>query len=482
MIILQFLSPIALSMIIGILILLFSKKINYAAVVAISSLGMVLVSVLTCMNILNLGKSVTLFYLLDSLPIYMKLDEIGVVFSMIITVIWCAITIYSYVYLKNNENINRYFGFYFLVYGILIGSHYSGNIITFYLFYELLTICSTPLVLHNQTREAKMAGFKYMFYSFCGAYMILFGIFFVNQCGGGLEFFRDSQYIIAAGTVNKEIFLVAIFVMILGFGVKAGMFPFHAWLWAAHPVAPAPASAVLSSVIVKTGVLGIIRVVYYLVGTNIMAGTWVQTTILIFSMLTIFMGSMLAFREDVLKKRLAYSTISQLSYIILGIFLFTEQAFTGSMLHVAAHAMIKCSLFLVAGAIIFKTDCHRVSELKGIGKKMPITMLAFTIASLGLIGIPPTGGFISKWYIALGALSFENKLIGIVGVIILLISAMLTAGYLLPISINGFFTGEDDSRVVKREAPISMLIPIIVLVVISIIIGVVPNFIIDFIR
>ena len=269
--------------------------------------------------------------------------------------------------------------------------------------------------------------------------------------------------------------------MIFGFGVKAGMFPFHAWLTAAHPVAPAPASAALSSVIVKSGVLALIRVIYYIFGEDFIRGTSVQTLWICFTLATVFMGSMLAFREKVLKKRLAYSTVSQISYILFGLSMLNETSFTGSLLHIAAHASIKCTLFLCAGAIIYKTGCTRVDELKGIGKRMPITMWCYTFASLALIGIPPTGGFISKWYLAVGSLGAGVQVLSILGVVVLLISALLTAGYLLPITIDGFLPGEGYEEKEKCEAPLSMLIPMVILTILAVGIGVCPQLIVSFI-
>lgn len=231
--------------------------------------------------------------------------------------------------------------------------------------------------------------------------------------------------------------------MLVGFGVKAGMFPMHAWLTTAHPVAPAPASAILSAVIVKAGVLAIVRVVYYIFGVSFLKETWVQTVWMVLSLLTIFMGSMLAYREPVLKKRLAYSTVSQLSYILFGLSVMNAGAVTGSLLHVLCHGFIKAALFLCAGAVIYMTGKTKVEELRGIGKEMPLLMWCYTIASLGLIGIPPTGGFISKWYLAEGALSSSMAGFNWIGPVILLVSALLTAGYLLPVTIYGFFPGAD---------------------------------------
>ena len=265
--------------------------------------------------------------------------------------------------------------------------------------------------------------------------------------------------------------------------MKAGLFPLHAWLPAAHPVAPAPASAVLSAIIVKMGVLGILRIVYYMVGAEFIRGTWVQTVWIILTLITIFMGSMMAYREKIFKKRLAYSTVSQASYILFGIALLDPTALTGSLLHVVFHAIIKSALFMSAGAIIYKTGKTRVDEFRGIGKEMPVTIWCYTFASLALIGIPPASGFISKWYLIIGALESEIRIFCWLGPVILLLSALLTAGYLLPITINGFLPGADyDYRSLrKREPGKMMVVPILVFACLAVLFGVLPNPLTEFI-
>ena len=324
-----------------------------------------------------------------------------------------------------------------------------------------------------------MAGLKYIFYSLAGAYMGLFAIYFLYQNTTTLTFSAGGTLDPDKISAHPTLILVAVMFALIGFGVKAGMFPMHAWLPTAHPVAPAPASAVLSGVIVKAGVLALIRVVYYIVGPDFLRGTFVQTVWMILALITVFMGSLLAYREKVLKKRLAYSTVSQISYILLGLAVFDATAFEGSLLHMLFHAFIKTALFLCAGAFIHETGKERVDELTGIGKKMPITTMCFLIVSLGLIGIPPTGGFISKWFLATGAL---NAPIGVFRYLIpavLLVSALLTAGYLLPIPIKGFLPGDsfDYANNKKKEASAYMWIPILILAVLSVALGVFPGFI-----
>lgn len=419
----------------------------------------------------------TLFNMTDRLPILFKVDTVSAVFSVMTVIIFVGAGFFSFEYMKHEQKEKRYYGFYLIVFGVLLALCFAGNLITFYLFFELLTLSSMPLVLHNGSKEAIMAGLKYLFYSLCGAYMSLFGLYFIESYGNTLTFSPGGVLSAGAVTEHGGILLVTAMLMLIGFGVKAGMFPMHAWLPTAHPVAPAPASAVLSAVIVKAGVLGIVRVVYYIFGVSFLRGSWVQTLWMVLTLLTVFMGSMLAYREPVLKKRLAYSTVSQLSYILFGLSVMDTGALTGGLLHVLCHGFIKAVLFLCAGAIIFKTGKTRVEELRGIGKEMPLLMWCYTIASLGLIGIPPTGGFVSKWYLAEGALSSGIPVFSWLGPVILLISALLTAGYLLPLSIRGFFPGTDFDygTLEKKEPSLLMTIPVLILTLLSVLIGLLPG-------
>ena len=267
---------------------------------------------------------------------------LGKFFASVVTIVWVLAGFFSFEYMKHEKNEKRYFAFYLIVFGVLLGLDFSGNLITMYLFYEFMTLTSMPLVLHNQSREAIMAALKYLFFSFAGAYMALFGVYFIYRYGTTLEFTAGGVIEASVLQQNSTLFLVVTMLMLVGFGVKAGMFPLHAWLPSAHPVAPGPASAVLSGIIVKGGVLAVIRVVYQLIGVEFLRGSIVQTIWLILTLLTVFMGSMLAFREPVLKKRLAYSTVSQLSYILFGLAVMQSQALTGSLLHVAALVLYDC--------------------------------------------------------------------------------------------------------------------------------------------
>lgn len=424
-----------------------------------------------------------LFSFGKNLDLYFRVDSLGSLFTVVVDAVWVISGLFAFEYMKHETEEQRFFGFYVMVFGILHGLTFAGNMVTFYLFYELMTLLSVPLILHSRASDAIKGGLKYLFYSLFGAYLVLFGLFFLNRYASSLAFLPGGNLNMEAVAGNEGLMLAVAFSMILGFSVKAGMFPLHAWLPTAHPVAPAPASAVMSGIIVKMGVLGMIRVVYYLVGADFLRGTWVQTAWMTLSLLTVFMGSMLAYREKLMKKRLAYSTVSQASYILFGLSLLQPQAMTGALLHVVFHAVIKSCLFLSAGAIIYKTHKTRVEELSGIGKEMPVSIWCYTLASAALIGIPPFSGFISKWHLALGALNSGAGVFSWLGPVVLLVSALLTAGYLLPITVSGFLPGADfDYQSLKKAEPnLTMLVPLLILGLLALALGVFPGPLTDFI-
>ncbi len=393
----------------------------------------------------------------DMLSLTLRVDGLSRVYLLLLALLWPGAALYAAEYLEHSGHTERYTLFYLLTQGVLHALAMSGNLVTFYTFYEAMTVLTVPLVLHNQDREAVAAAMKYLVYSVIGASAALIGIFFIASLGAPGDF--AAGVLTGETLAGREGFALAIFfVMLLGFGVKAGMFPFHGWLPTAHPVAPAPASAVLSGVITKMGVLGAARVIYYVAGAERLRGTWVQSALLCLSLITVLMGSTMAFREKKLKKRLAYSSVSQVSYVLFGLFTMTEAGFVGALLHVVFHALMKNTLFMGAGNIIHKTGKTEVDELDGLGRAMPWTYAFFAVASLGLVGIPPTGGFISKWSLAQGALA--TGLPGAwIGPAALLISAVLTAGYLLSLVIRGCFPGAGAHIPEKCEAGWRMLLP-----------------------
>lgn len=427
--------------------------------------------------------SLTLVRLSSDLCLMLSLDGFGKLFSLLATFMWLMSGLFSQEYMAHEENRGRYYAFLLLSEGALMLLCFAGNYLTLYLGFELMTLLSAPLALHSQTDAARRGGLKYLFYSVFGACLGLFGFFAVYTYGGTTQFTPGGVMDPTACSGHETLLLIAAFLSVLGFGAKAGLFPLHAWLPAAHPEAPAGASALLSGVITKAGVLSIIRVVYYQFGAGLLRGTWVQYAWLALALVTVFLGSMLAYKEKIFKKRLAYSTVSQVSYILFGLALLEPTALTGAVLHVVVHSAIKDALFFTAGAVILKTGRKDVRELRGIGKEMPVTMWCFTLCSLSLVGIPPLGGFVSKWYLAQGALGSGIPVFSWLGPVILLISALLTAGYLVSVSISAFLPGAafDYSTVQKREPSIWITLPLLLLTGLSFLIGLFPNLITGFV-
>lgn len=413
--------------------------------------------------------------LAEGVGIAFRADTLGRCFLAVTLLLYTCVLFYSFEYMKMEERIPLFYAFYLISMGALIAECFSANLVTMYLSFEFLTLTSMPLVLHERTREAVAAGLKYLFYSVAGAMMGLLAIFFVYHFAADPGAFVFGGFLDPARYSGSEtVLFIAVFAGIVGFGAKAGMYPMHGWLPTAHPIAPAPASALLSAMIAKGGVLAVIRLVYFSVGAETIRGTWVQYAWMCLALLTILMGSTMAFGEVVVKRRLAYSTVSQISYIMLGLSLLSEEGLRGGLLHVFSHACAKGCLFLVAGAFIYKLRIRRVYELVGIGKIMPLTLACFTAASISLVGIPPMGGFTSKWAIATAAMDSGTGIFAYLGPAVLLISALLTAGYLLPIMVDGYFPGGATGyeHEVKAEPNALMLVPMFILCIGSLLVGV----------
>jgi len=419
-------------------------------------------------------QTVELMTIQGALRLSLQNDGLAKFFMALVALIWLPVAVFSFPYLKHAGGERKFLSIYTMTQGILMGLAMARNFITMYMFFEMMSMLTMPLVLHNGTPAARRAGFQYLGYSVFGAGMALAG-FFV------LAYYEALPDFVAGGILNpilasqhRELLLAVWFLMVVGFGAKAGMMPMQSWLPAAHPVAPAPASAVLSGVITKGGVLAIIRVTYYMFGPKFLAGSWAQKALICLALCTVFVGSMLALREQQFKKRLAYSTVSQVSYVLFGLLLLTADGVKGALLQMVFHALAKDTLFLAAGAIILSTNFSRVDQLRGIGRRMPVTTWCFTLAALSLIGIPPMSGFVSKWYLASAALESSISWVGAAGVAVLILSALLTAGYLLPIVADGFFPGADFIAEIK-EVGRGMTVPMLIFAVLAMALGIFPG-------
>ncbi len=440
---------------------------------AVYALIMILTDLFGIMAMIR-SQRVVLFRFTDKAVIAFGLDSLGRFGLTAVLILFTAVCFYSFVYMKHEERPHIFFAFFFIALGAMMAVCMSADMISLYFAFELATLSTVPMVLHEMTKESVTAGLKYLFYSIAGALMGLLAVFYVFNCAAGEVTFRYGGFMDSAKAASHEqITLAVILVGIIGFGTKAGMYPMHGWLPTAHPIAPAPASALLSGIITKAGVIAIIRLVYYCVGADFLRGTWVQTVWMCLALLTILMGSTMAFREKVTKKRLAYSSVSQISYVLFSLSLLTEDGLRGGLLQVISHMSSKGCLFLAAGVFIIVLGAHRVDELRGIGRSLPITMWCFMIASLSLVGIPPMGGFVSKWKIAAAALSGAPGIFTIVGPAVLLVSALLTAGYLFPIVVDAFFPGNDFEDEGKFAEPgILVNAPMIALCLVALLAGV----------
>ncbi|MEW5784349.1 MAG: monovalent cation/H+ antiporter subunit D family protein [Bacillota bacterium] len=419
---------------------------------------------------------VSLVTMVPGLEIAFRLDPLAALFSTLAAVLWIFAVIYSTGYMAHEHNRRRYFIFFILSLGATMGIAFSANLFTLYLFYEFLTIFTYPLVIHEGNEEAQAAGVRYIIYSFVGAAFILAALVITYSTAGLLDFIPGGVVRVASDTAM--LWQIVFLCFIMGFGVKAAIMPLHSWLPSAM-AAPTPVSALLHAVaVVKSGVFGILRVMYSIYGTESLRSLDLGLFILVLVSITIIAGSIVALRQDVLKRRLAYSTISQLSYITLGAGLLSYMGLTGSLLHMINHALLKITLFFCAGAIITVTGKRRISELAGLGKRMPLTMLAFTVGSIGMVGILPVNGFISKWRLVMGSLESGYYLV----ILILIGSALLNAAYFFPIIINAFFKKGEFVSVQGPEAPVSMLLPIVVLALVCLVFGIGLNLYLPFVE
>jgi len=372
--------------------------------------------------------------LLPDLELVLRAGPLALLFVSLSTVLWLVTTVYAIGYLENSPHRSRFFGFFSLCVSATVGVALAGNLITFLLFYELLTLSTYPLVVHRGTKVARRAGQIYLVYTITGGALLLLGTVWLYQLTGTLEF--TPRGFLDGLDARHHPALICIFILLIaGLGVKAALFPLHGWLPHAM-VAPAPVSALLHAVaVVKAGAFGIVRVIYDVFGVEFSAELGVIRPLAWLAAFTIIYGSLRALFQDDLKRRLAYSTISQVSYIILGVAIAGPIAAIGGVVHLVHQGIMKITLFFCAGNLAETLGIHKISEMNGVGRRMPWTMAAFTVGAFGMIGAPPVAGFISKWYLGLGALQTDQPWV----VVVLAGSSLLNAAYFLPILHRAWF-------------------------------------------
>jgi multicomponent Na+:H+ antiporter subunit D len=439
-----------------------------AAAVAVTAAALMVPAVLA-----GGTASVRLLTLVPGMDLMLRLDGLGLTFALLASGLWVLTGVYSggYVRADNLKNRTRYFAAFAASVGAALGVAFAGNLLTFFLFYELLTLSTYPLVVHKESEKAYAAGRRYLLFALGGGLALLTGIAWTWQITGSLDFvpggFLQDQATPAV--------LTALFVLfITGVSVKSAVMPLHSWLPAAM-VAPTPVSALLHAVaVVKAGVFGTMRVIGFVFGPGALAEFGGAAVLAALAGATIVIGSLIALRQDNLKRRLAYSTVVHLSYIVLGAALVTPFGFTGSLMHMVNHGLAKITLFFCAGAIYATTHRENISELVGLGRQMPWTFGAFTVGSLALVGLPGLSGFVGKFFLARGAIQAED----LVSLTIMLGASLLTAAYLLPIVRIAFFPGvqgDGPKQPVQRaEARPALVVPLVITAALVIVFGVVP--------
>ena len=415
--------------------------------------------------------------LLPELDFVLRADALSLLFVSLSSVLWLLTTVYAIGYLEDSPHRSRFFGFFSLCVTATVGVALAGNLITFLLFYELLTLATYPLIVHRGTEVARLAGRTYLRFTIAGGALLLVGTVWLYSLFGTLEFTHRG---IMAGSgiaaLNRDTLIVIFVLLIAGLGVKAVLVPFHGWLLQAM-VAPAPVSALLHAVaVVKAGAFGIVRVVYDVYGIEFAAELGVTLPLAVTAAVTIIYASVRALFQDDLKRRLAYSTISQVSYITLGIATVGPLATIGGIVHLVHQGLMKITLFFCAGNLAETLNIHKISEMDGVARRMPWTMAAFTLGALGMIGVPPLAGFVSKWYLGTGAMAAGQDWM----MLILVASSLLNAAYFLPIIYAAWFkeakgTWPDERPRGRLETRWTLLLPPLVTALLVLGVGLLAN-------
>lgn len=416
--------------------------------------------------LLLLGGTTKIFevvHFVNNLSISFKIDGMTMVFAGLVAVLWPLATLYAFEYMEHANHVKAFFMFYVMTYGVTLGIAFASDMVTMYFFYELLTLVTVPLVMHSMNRESILAVRKYLYYSIGGAAFALMGMIFLIVYGNTCEFQLGGVFSPVGLLRHGDMLLWIYFFSFMGFGVKAAVWPLSSWLPQAG-VAPTPVTALLHAVaVVNAGAFAIIRLTYYGFGIDFLRGTWVQDACMAITMFTIVYGCSRAVKETHIKRRLAWSTVSNLSYILFGATIMTPLGLVGALAHFVFHGFMKICSFLCAGAFMHQTGKTHVYHMDGMGKQMKIVFGCFTVSALGLMGVPGLAGFISKWNLTAAAVESGNPL-AYGGIACLLISALLTAIYMLNVVVRAYFPkaqAETDAAAV-RDPSWRMCLPLLV--------------------
>lgn len=412
------------------------------------------------------SRGLALVHFAPQVELYLRVDALGVLFGATVATLFLLALVYSYGYLRRDGHETRYFTFFMLSLGWMLGVAFAGNLVTLLVFYELFSILVYPLVVHEETPEAIRAGTKYIVYILGGGSLILLGVIFCFYLAGDRPLTPGG---ILDPAADRTLLLVTFWCLVAGFGIKAALMPLHGWVPDVHPAAPASFSALLSGVMVATGCFGILRVIFEVFGVELVAALGVAPVLTAVAGFSVLLAAVLAAGEDNLKRRLAWSTISQMAYVVLAASLLAPHVTAGAMVQISNHAFMKGALFFCAGLLASQCGIRRVSEMAGAARRMPLTMAAFTVAALGIVGMPPLAGFISKWVLGIGILEAGHPLL----LLVLLGGALLAALYLLQPVWMAYFRAPAQRLPPRQrpEAPLSMLLPLLVAASLSILLG-----------
>lgn len=406
--------------------------------------------------------TLTVFRFSGDLSITLRLDGPGAVYGGLVAVLWPFALLYALEYMERERHQKFFYAFYVASYGVTLGVSLAENILTLYFFFEMLSLVTLPLVLFNRSREAVLASRNYLYYMIGGAAFAFIGMIFVLVYGTTSSFVPGGVLDISRVIEKKDMLLLIYVMTFCGFSVKAAIWPFSGWLPKAG-VAPTPVTALLHAVaVVNTGVFAAMRVTYFSFGTDLVKGTWAQKVLMGLIVFTIFYGCSRAVKETHLKRRLAWSTVGNLSYILFGVVLMSPAGLAAAMAHMLFHSFMKIGSFFCAGAVIHKTGKNYVHELNGLGREMPVVSACFAVSALALMGVPGLCGFVSKWKLAEAAVE-NGGVLAYLGAAALLVSGLLTAVYMMGIVVRAFFPGKDFdiSRCGERKDPgWRMLVPI----------------------
>lgn len=474
--------PILLPIVCGVVMLPLHMRSDRARDILCEAAACLTSVLVWVMLIAGSREPVTVFSFAHGFSMSFRVDGMASLFAGMVSLMWPFALLYAFDYMEGSHRKNVFFAFYLATYGVTLSVAFAANLVTMYVCFEMLTLVTIPLVVHYGDHESNYAGRKYAAYTIGGASLAFFAVILTSMYGNGGVFVYGGSL---TGDFSPHLMRVAFLLGFFGFGTKAAVFPLYDWLPQAS-VAPTPVTALLHAVaVVNSGAFAVMRMTWYVFGPEVMKGTRTHIFCLMISAFSLLFAAVMAVKERHFKRKLAFSTASNLSYMLLGTMLMTQGGFVGGMAHLLFHGVIKMALFLCAGAFMHMSGREYVYELEGAGRRMPVTFACYTIGALSLIGIPPLCGFFSKWELLAGCAE-EGSVWGLIGAGSLIVSAFLCAVYTLTVSARAYFPSEGKDRFAKegslKEAGPRMLIPIVLFTAADLALGLMPGPVLSFLR